>query len=70
MQLNTGRSQLYGAIKGTAEHWEEVKRVWRDAVRADFEENCFLPLQQQVNATLRAIDRLAVIASQMQQECE
>ena len=69
MNLTTGRTQLYSALKTLRLRWGETKEVWTDAVRKDFEEDFFVPLDQQVLTTLRAIDRLSEIISEMRQQC-
>ena len=45
------------------------RQEWRDAVSQDFEENHLAPLEAQVVATLRAIDRLGPVLSQAHREC-
>jgi len=69
MSLSTGRIQLHSAMKTAKEHWEEVRLAWHDQVSAEFEETCLLPLQTQVQVTLRAIDQLSAILVQMHEEC-
>lgn len=69
MSLSTGRSQLGSALKTAKEHWEEVRLAWHDSVSKDFEEHCLVPLEQQVQTTLRAIDRLSALVVQMHEEC-
>jgi hypothetical protein len=69
MSLSTGRIQLHSAMKTAKEHWEEVRLAWHDKVSAEFEESCLVPLEQQVQSTLRAIDRLSAILVQMHEEC-
>jgi len=69
MNLTTGRTQLNSALKTLRLHWEETKEVWTDAVRRDFEEEFFVPLEQEVQTTLRGIDRLSQIVGEMRQQC-
>lgn len=69
MNLNSGWTELNAALKTLREHWEEVQRAWDDAVRRDFEEKHYRPLEAQVLATLRAMDRLAPILRRAQREC-
>jgi hypothetical protein len=49
--------------------WEETREKWADAVRQDFEENIWTPLENQVRATLRGIERLTPALLKMQQDC-
>lgn len=70
MSLSTGRSQLFSSMKTCNEHWEETKRYWHDPVCQDFEETWLVPLAEEVEATLRAIDRLANVLEAMRRDCE
>ena len=70
MKLNTGRTQLYSAIKTLRLRWDETKPNWTDSVCKSFEEEYYLPLDLQVSSTLQAIDRLSGTLAQMRQECE
>ncbi len=69
MSVNTGWIELNSALKTVRASWEEAKRDWDDAVRRDFEDHHWKLLEQQVLATLRAIDRLAPVIAKAQQEC-
>jgi hypothetical protein len=67
--LNTGWTELNYALKTLQEHWEQMKTQWDDAVRQAFEEQFWLPLESQVRATLRGIERLAPVLLKMQKDC-
>jgi hypothetical protein len=69
VNLNTGWTELNTALKTLREQWEEVKLHWQDAVSQEFEENFCNPLEDQVRATLRGIERLSPALVQMQNEC-
>jgi hypothetical protein len=69
MHLSTGWTELNSALKAMRLQWEEVKNDWNDSVSQDFERQRWEPLAVQVQATLRAIDRLAPILAKAQQEC-
>ena len=69
MNLSTGWIELNSALKELRLQFEEVKPDWNDAVRRGFDDNHWQPLEAQVVATLRAIDRLAPILTKAQQEC-
>ena len=69
MNLSTGWIELNSALKTMRLRWDEVKADWNDSVSRDFEENHWQPLEAQVVATLRAIDRLAPVLAKAQQEC-
>jgi len=65
VKLSTGRIKLHSAMKTLKARWETTQTDWNDAVSREFEENTFVPLEQQVAATLRAIDRLAQAIEQL-----
>ena len=69
MHLDTGWTELNAALKTLRLRWDEVKTTWDDPVRCEFEEQHWEPLEQQVVAALRAIDRLRPILTKAQQEC-
>jgi len=69
MKLSTGRGKLYMSLQTLSAHWEDTKEDWADAVRQEFERDHMEPLHDQTVATVRAIDRLAQVLEQMEQEC-
>ncbi len=69
MNLSTGWIELNSALKTMRLRWDEVKTDWNDSVSRDFEESHWEPLEAQVIATLRAIDRLSPVLAKAQQEC-
>lgn len=70
MRLNTGRIKLHSAMKTLAYRWDDTKPGWNDPVCREFEEQYYLPLEQQVAATLRAIDRMAQVLEQVHRDLE
>jgi hypothetical protein len=69
MSVSTGWIELNNGLKSLRHNWEDAKTDWNDSVRRDFEEDLWIPLEQQVLATLRAIDRLAPVLARAQQDC-
>jgi hypothetical protein len=69
MALHTGSSKLGLALKTLRLRWEETKEQWKDPVSQAFEANQMTPLERQILATLRAIDRLAQVIDQARSEC-
>jgi len=69
MILTTGWIELNSSLKTMRLRWDEIKQEWHDAVSQDFEEKNWAPLEMQVVAALRAIDRLAPILAKAKQEC-
>ena len=69
MSLDTGRYQLYAALKTLRERWQDAKETWHDAVEQKFTEDVWEPLEQHVQAALSAIDRLAGVVARAKQDC-
>jgi hypothetical protein len=70
MNVASGRGKLYGALKLARIRWDTIEEGWRDPVRHDFEEQVWLPLDEQAAAALRGIDRLEQVLIQMRHDCE
>jgi hypothetical protein len=70
MTLSTGRSKLVDALKVLTVRWETARDGWDDLAGREFEDSHVEPIAPQVQAAVRAIDRLAVVISQMRHECE
>ncbi|HEV3143449.1 MAG TPA: hypothetical protein VGZ47_06135 [Gemmataceae bacterium] len=66
----TGRGKLYGVLKDLRFKWDELENLWNDPVRKDFEEEVWEELVAQSQNAIRAMDRLAQIMMQMQNECQ
>jgi hypothetical protein len=69
MKLSTGRMQLHSSYKDLKPRWEDVQDSWDDVVQRDFDEKYLKPLDEQIQATLRAMDRLAEVMAQLHQDC-
>ena len=69
MTLDTGRYQLYAAMKSLRERWEQTHETWRDAIRRQFTEDYWDPLELRVQSALAAIDRLAQVMNRAREEC-
>ena len=69
MKVDAGRGKLYDAQKVLRQRWDEVSEKWTDAVRAEFEEQTWAPLDQLASEELRAIDRLARILTECRRAC-
>ena len=69
MALSTGSSKLSLTLKELRLRWEETKNHWNDPVSQAFDDNHIGPLEAQVIATLRGIDRLAQVLTRAQSEC-
>jgi hypothetical protein len=69
MSLDTGRYQLYSALKVLRARWDQTQDTWDDLVRRKFGEDVFEPLEQRTQVALTAIDRLAQVVTRLKQEC-
>jgi hypothetical protein len=69
MSLHASWTELNSALKTLRERWEDAKAQWNDAVRDDFEEQFWLPLEAQVRSTLRGIERLNPTLVKLKQDC-
>lgn len=70
MRFGTTRSQVYDAQKTARAHWQATADEWDDGVRREHGEAVWEPLDQTVGEALRAIDQLAVLFTQIRNECE
>lgn len=70
MRFGTTRSQIYDAQKTARAKWDATQDVWDDDVRRAHGETVVEPLDAAVGDALRAIDQLAVLFTQIRQECE
>lgn len=69
MSLDTGRYQVFSALKSLQETWEDTKPLWNDPVRQDFEENFWYPLEDRTRVILSAIDLLAQVLVRARKDC-
>ena len=69
MSLDTGRYQLYAALKTLRERWEDTKETWQDAVQMKFADDVWEPVEQHSQAALSAIDRLSQVVARARQDC-
>ncbi len=69
MSLTTTSMSLAEGLKTAAALREDARAGWDDPVAEAFENDYWLPLKTQVEATLDALDRLAPILARAQQEC-
>ena len=70
MRFGTTRSQIYDAQKTARAHWYATAEEWDDQVRRDHAEIVWEPMDLTVGDTLRAIDQLTVLFTQIRGECE
>lgn len=63
-------TQLETSLKTLRQRWEESKTLWNDPVRWDFEKRHWQPLEQQTQATLKEMARLAEVLTKAQRSVE
>jgi hypothetical protein len=68
MNVSTAMAQLHSALKDLRMLWQETKSDWKDPVQRDFEINHWEPLESQVMAALREMDRLSVTLYRIEQD--
>jgi hypothetical protein len=69
VSLTTASISLADGLKTAGTLWEVARAGWDDPVSQAFEDNYWVPLKTQVEATLAALDRLAPILARAQQDC-
>lgn len=69
MYLSAGATKLSQSLKLLRVHWDATEKDWNDIVRQEFEKNHIDTLEEQVRATLRAINELAEVLYRAEQEC-
>ncbi len=67
--MSAGAARLKSALKTLREHWEITHELWADGVARDFEKEHLVPLDQQVNTTLRGMDKINEVMSKVRSAC-
>jgi hypothetical protein len=62
-------SALHHAMKTLRMRWDETHEVWDDSVSRKFEEEYLVPLEPQLQVTLKAINRLSLVMARAHEEC-
>ena len=62
--LATTISKLDSSWKTLRQRWEATKVVWNDPVRWEFEQTYWEPLERQMQATQREMERLSKTIAQ------
>ena len=70
MRFGATRSQIYDAQKTARAKWAATETDWSDQVRREHGDRVVDPLDALAGDTLRAIDQLTVVFTQIRQECE
>jgi hypothetical protein len=64
-----GSHKLNYALKNLRRLWDEIGPLWKDEVRQDFEQYHVLPLTNQVNAAVRAMNEIHEITLRARRDC-
>ena len=70
MRFGATRSQIYDAQKTARARWHATEDDWDDDVRREHGEHVWEPLDRLVSEALRAIDQVAVLFTQVRNDCE
>ena len=62
--LSHTTNELDTALRSLRQQWESTQEVWNDPVSRSFEQEYIVPLESQVQATQRAMERLAQVIAQ------
>ncbi|CAN5482088.1 hypothetical protein BH10PLA2_BH10PLA2_31430 [soil metagenome] len=69
MEMGTSWTQLTNSFTVLRANWDNLKDDWRDQAQEDFETRYWNPMEAQVKAVLRAMDRLAPHLAKAREEC-
>jgi hypothetical protein len=67
--MAVGSTKLQYALKNLRKHWEEAQEGWSDQVREDFDDKHMKPMESQVSAAMRSMDRLGEVLAKMRKDC-
>ena len=67
--MSQGSARLKYALKILRERWDDTREQWADSVARDFEKDHLMPLDQQVNTTLRGMAKVSEVLNKVKQEC-
>jgi hypothetical protein len=70
MSLSAARGKLHEANQVAQIHWNDTRDGWNDQAGRQFEADYWAPVAPAVESALRALDRLAIVVTQMRHECE
>lgn len=68
--LGTGAGRIRHALENLQLSWREIEGEWNDAVSRRFCENHLEPIGPKVKLALDAIERMHLLLTEMQRDCE
>jgi hypothetical protein len=69
MSVDAAQAKLQHEIRELRARWEQTRLLWRDAVAQEFEENILRDLENDLRATLAAMDHLRTVVRQARSDC-
>jgi hypothetical protein len=69
VSLTNTSISLADGLKTVGVLWEDARAGWEDSVAQRFENNHWLPLKNQIEAVLGALDRLGPILDRARRDC-
>jgi hypothetical protein len=69
VSLATSSISLADGLKTVGVLWEGARAVWEDSVAQSFENNHWLPLKNQTETVLGALNRLGPVLDRARREC-
>jgi hypothetical protein len=67
--MSTGSTKLQYGLKNLRARWEETKESWSDQVSEEFDRKHLNPMETQVSATIRAMEKLGEIIAKVRRDC-
>lgn len=67
--MSAGANRLTYSLKNLRVAWDDVTATWKDQVAHDFEAHYIAPLEDRVQSTARAMDKLAEVLERAKREC-
>jgi len=70
MGVYEGRGQIAKSMKELMTRWHETRRNWDDAMSAQVEKDCLIPLEMDVRNAVGAMEHMAQILAQVKADCQ
>ena len=70
LRLHEGTAKLKTALKNTRLAWDATEATWKDDVRRAFAEKHLEPMEADIEATLRAVQRLREVLARAEKDCQ
>lgn len=67
--MSAGANRLLYGLKQLRVAWDEAAAEWKDQVARDFEAEFLAPLEDRLQTTARAIDKLVDVLERAKRDC-